>query len=436
MDETKISIIIPSYNEATRFSKVLDECIKIKEAGEIIFVDDGSTDDTEEKIKKYLTDKRFVYIKHKINKGKGAALKTGFKRAKNEIILFLDADLMNITSQKIRKIFNPVLTNEVDLSRGSFKLARGRVTELAVKPMMKILFPELYFDQPISGQVCAKKSFLGTIDFDSKWGVDIGILLDAISAGQRIIEVDIGKLEHKARSLEEKADMAEQVLEMMIKKAGLIQHNYKLVVFTLDNTLIKSDASEFLFDKIGKAKEFKELARDYEKDGDFKTFSKKSAMLLKGFSNEELEKICEKIRFSNYAEQVIKALKKRKYEVAIISSNFSIVCKTIAKRLGVDTIDCLDLESSDGKISGKIKASSLEKWSGDLDRSFEKAVLRIAHNHKVKQGQIVMVAHSAKCAPLFDKVGFSVAYKTADPIMREKASKTINILPEILAIIE
>lgn len=433
-----LTAVVPALNEAKTVNKVIDELLKLNEINEIILVDDGSTDNTKEKIKKYLKDPRFVYIKHSKNKGKGTALKTGIDKARNEIILLLDADLQNINTQKLRKIITPVLANEVDLSRAGFRLARGRVTEIAVKPMMKILFPGVYFDQPISGQVCAKKSFLETLDLEVKWGVDIGILLDAIQAGQRIVEVDIGELIHKGRPDKEKAEMAEQVMETMIKKAGLIQHKYKLVVFTLDNTLIPQKSLEQIFAKIGIAEELDKLNKQMEKNTiDFDEFLKKSALLFRGHTVKEIEKICLEVPLIKYASEVVNALKKRKYQVAIVSSNFSPVVYGIAKRLGVEITDCPYIDLNGNKLTGNLSHRSAEKWLNlDVEEAFEKSFGRILQKSKVKPLQTLMVAHSEKCINLFLKAGFSIAFRPKDRFMKEIADKTITILPELLAIME
>ena len=103
IEYTEFSAIVPSFNEAKRFPKVLEQLLAIKELKEVILVDDGSDDETESIAKNFKSDHRFVYIRHKKNKGKGAALKTGLARAKTEVVLFLDADLENITAQKIKK---------------------------------------------------------------------------------------------------------------------------------------------------------------------------------------------------------------------------------------------------------------------------------------------------------------------------------------------
>ncbi|HOX41212.1 MAG TPA: HAD-IB family phosphatase [bacterium] len=435
----KLSVVIPAYNEADRFEYVLGEVLKVPEVSEAIFVDDGSSDDTEEKIKPFLKDNpRLVYLRHRQNKGKGAALKSGIKKARNEVILFLDADLKNITARKIKIIAMPVLTDQVDVSRGSFRRKRGRVTEYAVKPMMKILFPEIYFEQPISGQICAKKSFLETLDFEDKYGVDIGILFDAINSGQRIVEVDIGKLDHKANPEENIAEMSRQVLETMIKKAGLIQHKYKMVVFTLDNTLIQKDSLRFIFEKLKLTSEFEVLSEKLRKEEiAFPEFATSVASLLKGVSAEKISKICDKVPLAKYAPEVITALKKRKYRVAILSSNFSPIVLPLAKRLGIDLVDCIYLEGSDDVLKGKISAPSRERWFTEgLEKAFQRGLNRILRKTELKCSEAIAVANSSKALPLIKAAGLGIAYRPSNSELKDHASKTISLLPELLAIIE
>jgi HAD superfamily phosphoserine phosphatase-like hydrolase len=433
----RFSIVIPSYNEAKSVSWVIEQCLAVKQAVEIIVVDDGSKDNTEKAIAKFKRDARFVYIKHKVNKGKGAALKTGFSKAKNKVILFLDADLQNITPAKIRKIAWPVLTDEVDVSRASFTRSRGRATEFAIKPMMRVLFPGMDFKQPITGQVCAKKEFLESLDLEKKYGVDIGILFDAIYAGQRIIEVDIGRIVHKKNTDENIAEMSRQVLETMIKKAGLIQHKYKLIIFTLDETLIRRQTLKQIYEKL-EISDIENLRADVEQGKiSFKEFAEKIAKVFEGKNSKYIEEMVSKCPLTPYASEVIAALKKRKYQVAIISSNFSPIVLPIANRLGIENVDCIYIDSKEGKLAGKITAQSRERWldtQGEV--TFEKALNRLLKLSGTKPFETIMLANSKKSIPLQRAVGLSIAYKPKDKELKQAVDKTINVLAEILAIVE
>jgi len=290
MHYDELTIIIPAFNEGKTIAHVVQEALATPKVSQVIIVDDGSSDDTQQTLRQFRKEEHYLVIRHDKNRGKGAAIKTGLAKAKTEVVLFLDADLVNITSAKLQRLAKPVLVDDVDMTRAKFRRARGRVTTLTVKPMMKILFPDRDFEQPITGQICGKKSFFETLDLETRWGVDIGILLDAIEAGQRIQEVDIGYLEHKANPINELAEMAHQVLETMVKKSGLIQHKYRLVIFTIDNTLIQDNAVIEVFRKLGLRKEVERLQRKYRnEDITFSQFARRTAKLLTGVPMEEIE---------------------------------------------------------------------------------------------------------------------------------------------------
>jgi len=90
-DALKISIIIPAYNEDEGIENTLCELLEFAKGRdwEIIVVNDGSTDKTVEKLKKY---DRIKVIDHPYNKGYGAALKTGIRQAICDIVVFFDSD--------------------------------------------------------------------------------------------------------------------------------------------------------------------------------------------------------------------------------------------------------------------------------------------------------------------------------------------------------
>jgi glycosyltransferase involved in cell wall biosynthesis len=85
-----ISIVIPAYNEAEAIRHGLDRIVEMKfhEKHEVIYIDDGSSDETFNIIKEYPVK----CIRHYVNKGYGAALKTGIRKARGEKIIILDSD--------------------------------------------------------------------------------------------------------------------------------------------------------------------------------------------------------------------------------------------------------------------------------------------------------------------------------------------------------
>lgn len=121
----KLSVIIPAYNEGKTIHIILN---KLKEtqliAGiekEIIIVNDYSNDNTEEAVLSYIKNNaelNIQYYKHHQNKGKGAALHTGIKKATGEFLIIQDADL-EYDPQEYNLLLKPVVDGFADVVYGS-----------------------------------------------------------------------------------------------------------------------------------------------------------------------------------------------------------------------------------------------------------------------------------------------------------------------------
>ena len=114
----KLSIIIPCYNESRTILSLIEAVKKSPVTDrEIIIVDDGSEDGTQH-ILNQLQDPEVRIIFHKKNKGKGAALRTGFNEAKGDICIVQDADL-EYDPQEFPLVIQPILDGKADVVFGS-----------------------------------------------------------------------------------------------------------------------------------------------------------------------------------------------------------------------------------------------------------------------------------------------------------------------------
>ena len=210
-----VSIVIPAYNEEATVAQVVSVARKLSYVDEVIVVDDGSSDRTVEEAE----SAGATVISHLVNEGKGSAIKTGFKYSHGNIVAFIDADVSNFTSEKIDKIIRPILEDRTDITKTKFARESGRVTELTAKPLLGFFFPELKYEQPLSGQFAGKRSALNKIKFEKDYGVDVGIVLDADVHGIKILEVDIGDISHDMSPLADLNKMANEVVRTIIDRA-------------------------------------------------------------------------------------------------------------------------------------------------------------------------------------------------------------------------
>ena len=116
-NQPTISIIIPTYNEKTTIRKILEQIQKQEISKEIIIIDDGSTDGTKEIIQN-INDSNIKKIFLKKNYGKGAAIRSGVKRAEGQITIIQDADL-EYSPNDYNKLIAPILQNKTKVVYGT-----------------------------------------------------------------------------------------------------------------------------------------------------------------------------------------------------------------------------------------------------------------------------------------------------------------------------
>ena len=114
----KLSIIIPVYNERDSLKTLVSKVEAVDYEKEIILIDDFSTDGTREVIKEYETKENFQVLYHGRNRGKGAALRTGFSKSRGEIIIIQDADL-EYNPSDYGTLLEPILDGRADVVFGS-----------------------------------------------------------------------------------------------------------------------------------------------------------------------------------------------------------------------------------------------------------------------------------------------------------------------------
>jgi glycosyltransferase involved in cell wall biosynthesis len=183
LPRASLTAIICAYNEADRISRVLETIVGHPLFGEIIVVDDGSTDATADKVRAF---SHVTLISYPINQGKTYALARGVEAARCDHLMLLDADLAGMRRQDIEALARPVLTGRADVS---LSLRRN---SLGLYRMMGLDF--------VSGERVLPRALLADDAAEMmtlpRWGGEVFINQKIINQGLRVSVVDWRNVSH------------------------------------------------------------------------------------------------------------------------------------------------------------------------------------------------------------------------------------------------
>jgi len=206
----QISIVIPAYNEEKTIAQVLDQVLtKVNHLGEIIVIDDGSTDKTGEICQQFVYDHPKVhYFLQPRNMCKTEALKEGFKRSTAEIVIVQDADL-EYDPLEINDVVAPILEGKADVVLGSRFLVRRASRSLYFRHFMANKFitflSNLFTDLNLTDVETCYKAFRGEIIRNMiitsrRFGFEVEVVAKVAKLKCRVFEVPIS---YYGRSYEE-----------------------------------------------------------------------------------------------------------------------------------------------------------------------------------------------------------------------------------------
>jgi glucosyl-3-phosphoglycerate synthase len=237
----KVAVIFPIKNEENTIESVISVASKSNFNPDIMVVDAYSSDKTVELAVK--AGATVIRQPEQIFPGKGIAMKAGLREVISnnttnnstttpaDIILFLDLDIKNLTADWVDKLVMALLEDSCDMTRGFYQRQSrdAAVTKLIARPMLNIFFPEVsHFEQPLSGEVCARRqvweTLLRTKGSPDGWGIDVWFLIESAIHGYNIKEVFMGRKEHTSfedykEDVARLSKMAEQAEFTIIREA-------------------------------------------------------------------------------------------------------------------------------------------------------------------------------------------------------------------------
>jgi len=211
-----VSVVLPALNEEETVGDIVSairrELIeRVPLVDELVVVDSGSKDRTAE-----VAAAAGARVEHRdailpripAVPGKGEVLWRSLLVTRGDVICFVDADLREFSADFVTGIVGPLLTDpDVQLVKAMYDrpLAGaagqgGRVTELMARPLLNMHWPQLAgFVQPLGGEYAARRSLLERLPFPVGYGVELGMLVDALHLVglDALAQVDVGVRVHR-----------------------------------------------------------------------------------------------------------------------------------------------------------------------------------------------------------------------------------------------
>ncbi|AQW51603.1 MULTISPECIES: glucosyl-3-phosphoglycerate synthase [Streptomyces] len=214
---TTLSVVLPALNEeatvgeiaATIRRELMGESAPLVD--ELVVLDSGSTDRTAEVATAAgatVVPRDSLLPRLPVLPGKGEVLWRSLLATSGDIICFIDADLREFDPRFVSGIVGPLLTDPTlqlvkgmyDRPLGELAGQGGRVTELVARPLLNLHWPQLAgFVQPLGGEYAARRTLLERLPFPVGYGVELGLLVDALhTVGLDALgQVDIGVRKHR-----------------------------------------------------------------------------------------------------------------------------------------------------------------------------------------------------------------------------------------------
>jgi glucosyl-3-phosphoglycerate synthase len=405
-----VTVAIPALNEEKRIAQVVAYALSDSATAEVIVVDDCSVDQTAA-----LASQAGATVISSVMLGKGASMADAVRAAGHEIVVFLDGDLAGLRPGIISDLVRPLIKGEAEFVKARFGRGGGRVTELTAKPMLKVFFPELArFSQPLGGVIAARRSLLAQMEMEDGYGVDIGLLIDVWRSGAKMLEVDIGHLEHDSQPLLDLTAMANEVSRVIYsraKDAGRLhveqitamyetqrqatasweyvmtrqRGRRKLLLLDMDGTVTTERFAVQLAQVTGNASALAQLMDPASANPDAATRSNAIAALFRFVHRKQFERVAKALALRPGVIETIKALRRAGFMVGLVSDSYFAAADIVRKRIYADFAIAHTLQFQNDVCTGELLLNPAfsPRDEAQQDGSFDKAhvVDRFQHTH-------------------------------------------------------
>ncbi len=449
--DQKVSVVIPVLNESARVASVIRLALRSPLVGEVIVVDDGSIDGTPE-----LAHEAGARVITSTLLGKGASMQDGLLAAHHQTILFLDGDLAGLRDDLVEVMTEPVLRGEADFAKASFSRRAGRVTVLTAWPLLRNYFPELVsFEQPLGGIIAVRKELLQRLHFENDYGVDIGLLIDAHALGARLVEVDIGHIEHDSQDLDRLGEMATQVARAILERAAMLGRVRltqvrqarerdridrahperilsqigvveRLALFDMDGTLLNGRFIVELARRTGREARLAKYLDRYDLTPEAR--AKRIALIFRGVKKDVFERIARELPLIPGAVEAVVGLRKLGYQVGVVTDSYHIAAEIVRRRVFADFALANVLEFRRESATGVVRLAPTMR-SGHKGRlAYDKLnTLRfLTQRMGITARSVLAVGDGENDIGMLRAAGLSVAFQPKSERVRRAAKHVVT----------
>jgi len=233
---TTVSVVLPALDEEPTVAEIVTGVLSLGSlVDEVVVVDSGSVDRTAEVAaaagaKVFHRDDVLPEVGSR--PGKGEVLWKALAVTQGDLVVYVDADLTDFQPHFVTGLLGPLLADPATLMVKAFydrplldvsAAGGGRVTELLARPILNAYFPELSgVVQPLAGEYAARRSLLETLPFAGGYGVETGLLIDAVRAHgvDAVAQVDLGQRTHGHQDTAALGRMAATILHTIAARVA------------------------------------------------------------------------------------------------------------------------------------------------------------------------------------------------------------------------
>jgi phosphoserine phosphatase len=207
-------------------------------------------------------------------------------------------------------------------------------------------------------------------------------------------------------------------------------HDFKLIAFDMDSTLINIECVDEIADAVDRKAEVSAITEAAMRGEitDFKESLRRRVALLRGVTVADMERVdVERLRINPGAAELIGACKATGMKVLLVSGGFTFFSERVRARLGIDFARANVLEIESGPNCGQLTGRMVDQPWGDICDGAEKrrTLLEVASLLGIASAQCIAMGDGANDLPMMSVAGLSVAYH-AKPKVRERAMVAIN----------